>query len=224
MSAGVTDSALASSCGPTTTISTCGARSRNKRAASMTSRYPFSHTSRPTTPQTIASSLHAPTRTQRSAGARVDVRPIEAGQVDAVAEQVQLRVGQTEAPQHREVLDVLDELGLRALRRDALQAVDDGTPRPRVAGLGVEPVDGVDHDGNAGEPRRRTARTRPGFGLCVCTMSGRSRENTRASSPKAATSFSGAIERVACCSGTWRTPSSVSRSTYGPGAETPMTS
>ena len=61
--------------------------------------------------------------------------------------------------------------------------------------------------------RAATRPYQPGFGLWVCTMSGRSERSTRRSSTNAATSRCGAIDRVAWRSGTWRMPAASSSPT-----------
>ena len=86
-------------------------------------------------------------------GLRVNGLRIEPGQVDAVAQQGQPAAGHPEPGQGREVLVVLDQLGVRAGGGQALEAVDGGPLGGPVVLGGVEAVLGVDdhrHPGRLG--------------------------------------------------------------------------
>jgi hypothetical protein len=78
---------------------------------------------------------------------------IEASEVDAVPEQVQLACRNAQLPQHVDVLHVLEELRVRARGGHAFERVEDHPLRERVLGEHVQPVDGVHDGGDACHPR-----------------------------------------------------------------------
>ena len=133
-----------------------------------------------TTTSSGAASRPGPTRRASAS----DRGRVEAAQVDAVAEQVEPRPGHPQPDEDVDVLGVLHQLGVRAGGGDPLERVDDRPLRQRVAGQGVEAVHGVDHDGTpAARPAGRPYQ--PGFGLWVCTMSGRrSRSSLKLAAPR----------------------------------------
>ncbi len=94
--------------------------------------------------------ISARARSRSAAPKRVGVEP---GQVDAVSQQgAAVAAGDVVAGHQLEVLDALHELGVGEARGDALGEVDRRPLRRRVVVGGVQPVDGVDHDGYPGEP------------------------------------------------------------------------
>ena len=80
------------------------------------------------------------------------MRRVEPFEVDAVAEHRE-PVGRHPQPaEGRQVLRVLQQLGVGARGGEPLEAVDDGPLRPGVLGQGVEPVHRVDDHGDPGQP------------------------------------------------------------------------
>ena len=98
--------------------------------------------------------VDVPTPAQRRARRRRRRRGIERARSMPLPSRWSFSARNAEPLEHRDVLDVLDELGLRALGRDPLEPVHDRAAGPAVVGLRVETVHGVDHHGHAGEPRR----------------------------------------------------------------------
>src|SRR5262249_11846946 len=150
-----------------------------------------------------------------------DPMRIEAREVDAVAEHRHLRHGHTQPPKYRQVLLILEQLGVRRGRGEAFEAIYQRSLGEPVLGQRVEAVGGV-YDYRPPRPASRPYT--PGFGLCVCTIVGCSCRNRRINSNIAAASRCGAIERVECASGTCWMPLASSVATNGPGADTPITS
>ena len=144
----VSASGLSGSWGPITTTRYGSPRAR---AASITSRCPFSATRRPTVPTTTWPGA-APS-SARALGALVGIgRRSEAVEVDAVAEQRRAtRRVQTPADEQRQILGVLDQLGVGEAGGDALEDEHDGASEA-AAVAEVEAVVRVDHDRDTGEP------------------------------------------------------------------------
>ena len=121
----------------------------------------------------IGSSPHL--RPQLRGALRETSAGIEAGEIDSVAEQVELRAGHAEAREDLDVLRVLHELRMGAAGGQTFERVDDGAPRGPVLGGGVEAVHGVDDRRAPAPPAPPGVRRHPASG-CGC---GRCRAATR---------------------------------------------
>ena len=100
---------------------------------------------------TVSSSMPSAARTRAAVVGR-EPRGVEAGEIDAVAEQLGV-AGEVQSLHEREVLGVLEQLGVGAPRRRSPRG---RTPRPawrdRVVVGRVETVHGVDHDRDPRQP------------------------------------------------------------------------
>jgi hypothetical protein len=101
-----------------------------------TSRYPFSRTSRPTSPTDHLTLPDAELISNGFAAVPIPTR-VEPVEIDPVAQHVDPLGGDAQAPQDRYILDVLDQLSLGEGCCDPLQGVDGGATNERITGLRV---------------------------------------------------------------------------------------
>ena len=224
ITAGSTASALSLSAGPTITNLASEPVRRSVCAASNSSTMPFSRTSLPTTPHTTSPSPMPHSARNRSRVPGGTASGLNRCRSMPLPSRCTLRAGtcstSTSVSTSSGFCTSSAWLKAAAMRSAAYTGQ---RRRRRSVGCAYSPCWVFTTSGTrSSRPAMRPSM--PGFGLCVCTMSGRSRRSSTSSCQNARTSCNGFVLRVNAGTATWRMPIAVRFATCGPAADMPTTS